>query len=174
MKAALFSSIAGLLFQFTAKAADLKVGDSAPVFKSKTQDGADFDLESRKGSWTVLYFYPKAETPGCTKQACTFRDNLKKITDLGASVYGISVDTVDAQKKFHTHHKLNFDLLADEDGAITKLYGSKMPVLNMSKRWTFLIDPDLKIRAIEKNVDPIKDAGHMADLLTDLKNKKSK
>lgn len=156
---------------FSAQAADLKTGDPAPVFKGKTQDNAEFDLEAQKGHWTVLYFYPKADTPGCTKQACTFRDNIKKITDLGAVVFGVSVNSVAEQKAFQEKHKLNFTLIAD-DGSITKLYGAKMPVLNIAKRWTFLIDPELKIRAIEKNVDPIKDAGRMADLITQLKGDK--
>ncbi len=70
------------LFTLSAGAAELKPGDNAPTFSGRTQDGQSFDLASRKGQWTVLYFYPKADTPGCTKQACTFRDNIKQITDL--------------------------------------------------------------------------------------------
>ena len=151
------------------EAADLKTGDSAPTFKAKTEKNADFDLGARKGKWTVLYFYPKADTPGCTKQACTFRDNIKQITDLGADVYGVSVNSVEEQKAFYDKHKLNFTLLADPDAQITKLYGAKMPVLKISKRWTFLLDPELKIRAIEKDVDPIKDAGRMATLIQKFK-----
>lgn len=165
---------ATLLFVFVgslaAHAAELKTGDTAPQFKAKTQLGSDFDLSTRRGKWTVLYFYPKADTPGCTKQACTFRDNIKQITDLGADVFGISVNTVEEQKAFYDKHKLNFTLLAD-DGSITKLYGAKMPVMAMAKRWTFLIDPDLKIRALEKNVDPIKDAGRMAELIQQFQKK---
>jgi thioredoxin-dependent peroxiredoxin len=161
--------LAALIFMslglpFTAHAAKVKAGDSAPLFKAKTQTGADFDLSSRKGKWTVLYFYPKADTPGCTKQACTFRDNIKQITDLGADVFGVSINTVAEQNAFYEKNKLNFTLLAD-DGSITKLYGAKMPVLGMAKRWTFLIDPELKVRALETNVDPIKDAGRMAELI---------
>jgi peroxiredoxin Q/BCP len=155
-------------FTLSARAAELKAGDPAPLFKGKTQANQDFDLASRKGEWTVLYFYPKSGTPGCTKQACTFRDNLKKITDLGAGVYGVSVNSVADQKAFYEKHKLNFTLIAD-DGSITKLYGAKMPVVNIAKRWTFVIDPELKIRAVEKDVDPVKDAGRVADLITQFK-----
>ncbi len=157
------------LFGFSsASRAEIKPGDVAPTFKGKTQDGADFDLASRKGKWTVLFFYPKADTPGCTKQACTFRDNIKKITDLGADVIGVSVNTVADQKAFAVKHKLNFTLIAD-DGTITKMYGAKMPVVNIAKRWTFLIDPELKVRSVDQNVDPVKDAGRMADLITQFK-----
>lgn len=161
------------LFNFmtnsTAKAAELNVGSPAPIFKVKTHTGADFDLASRKGQWTVLYFYPKADTPGCTKQACTFRDKIKQVRDLGADVYGVSADTVEAQDKFHKKYNLNFTLLADDKGEIIKAYGAKMPVVNVSKRWTFIIDPELKIRAIEKDVNPTQDADYVTKMITDLK-----
>lgn len=150
-------------------APDLKVGDPAPVFKLKNQDGVEFDLSKRKDQWTVLYFYPKADTPGCTKQACAFRDNIKKITDQGAEVYGISVDTVEAQAAFHKKYHLLFSLLADANGDVTAQYGSKMPMVNISKRWTFIIGPDLKIKSIRKNVDPAVDAQKVADELAQLK-----
>lgn len=153
-------------------AADLKAGDTAPDFKTKTQAGTDFSLEARKGSWTVLYFYPKAETPGCTTQACAFRDSIKIIREQGAEVFGISVNSVEDQAKFHEHHKLNFTLLADPEAQVTNLYGSKMPVMKLSKRWTFIIGPDLKIRDIEKDVDPAKDSERVAKKIGELKAQK--
>ena len=156
------------------QAAELKVNDSAPLFKIKTHENAEFDLSARKGQWTVLYFYPKAETPGCTKQACAFRDSIKKIRDQGADVYGVSADSVEAQAKFHTHHNLNFTLLADKEGKVISLYGTKMPVVGMSKRWTFVIDPELKIRAIDKEVDPAKDAEKVAAMISQLKQEAPK
>jgi peroxiredoxin Q/BCP len=124
-------------------ASDLKLGDRAPAVTLKTDQGAIFDLQSRKGQWTVLYFYPKAETPGCTKQACAFRDNIAEIRKLGAEIFGVSADDVEALEKFRKNHNLNFVLLADPGLDAIKAYGTKMPVLNMSKRWTFIIDPDL-------------------------------
>lgn len=154
-----------------ALAKDLQVGDEAPVFTAKTHEGKDFDLKSRQGTWTVLYFYPKADTPGCTKQACAFRDNIKHIRNLGADVFGISANTVEDQAAFHKKYHLNFNLLADPDGKIIALYGSKMPVVNMSKRWTFIIDPALKIRQIEKDVDPVKDSKQVAEVLSQLQKK---
>lgn len=156
-------------FMGFSNASELKVGELAPLFSVKTHEGKDFDLASRKGQWTVLYFYPKAETPGCTKQACAFRDNINKIRSEGADVFGISADTVKDQAAFHENHKLNFTLLADADGKIVKLYGAKMPLLNLSKRWTFIVDPELKIRSIDKDVDPAFDSQKVADLIVKLK-----
>ena len=149
-------------------ASDIKVGDPAKTFKLKTQEGKDFDLASRKGSWTVLYFFPKAETPGCTKQACSFRDNIKKIRDQKAEVFGISTNSVKDQADFAKAHALNFILLADEKGEVANDYGSKMPILNMSKRWTFIIGPDLIIRDVAKDVDPITDAQRVATRISEL------
>ncbi len=147
-------------------ATDLKVGDTAPSFKSKLHTGDDFWLEHQKGKWTILYFYPKADTPGCTKQACAFRDNIKKFTDLGAEVYGISVNTIEDQVAFHKKHGLKFSLIADAKAEVTDLYGAKLPLIKMSKRWTFIIDDQLKIRKIEKDVDPVTDAQSVADFIS--------
>lgn len=152
-----------------AVAADLKTDEKAPIFKAKLQDGTDFDLSSRRGQWTVLYFYPKADTPGCTKQACAFRDNIEKIRAQGAEVFGVSSDTVESQAAFHKKYNLNFKLIADADGAVANMYGSKMPLIKFSKRWTFIIDPDLKIRAIDKDVDPALDADKVAAKISQLK-----
>lgn len=151
--------------------AELKIGDSAPLFSAKTHEGKSFDLSSRKGSWTVLYFYPKAETPGCTKQACAFRDNIGKIRSLGADVYGVSADTIEEQAAFHKNHQMNFTLLADPEDLIIDLYGAKMPLVKMANRWTFLIDPKLKIRWFDKDVDPILDAQKVASKLKELQGK---
>lgn len=165
-----------LTFSLTActKTNDLKVNDNAPLFSLLKHDGKTFDLSSRKGiaQWTVLYFYPKAGTPGCTKQACAFRDGLDKIKALGASVYGISADTVEDQMKFYQEHKLNFDLLADPEGKVVTMYGASMAGTKFSKRWTFILDPDLKIRDIMKDVDPVMDSTRVAQVIADLQKKK--
>jgi peroxiredoxin Q/BCP len=161
------SSCSGL----TSFASDVKVNEPAPMFQ--TQDYLDhtFDLAARKGKWTVLYFYPKAGTPGCTKQACGFRDGIKKIQALGAEVYGISTDTVADQAKFYKDQHLNFTLLADPEGKVVKLYGSKMMGMNMSKRWTFIIDNSLVVRSIERDVDPVLDATKVAAKIAELQKK---
>lgn len=160
-----------LLFSVVLNAADLTVGSSAPLFQTQTHQGENFDLSSRKGKWTVLYFYPKAGTPGCTKQACAFRDHMKQIHALNADVFGVSADSVKDQAAFHKEQNLSFTLLADPDHKIISLYGSKMPLLNMSKRWTFIIDPELKIRDINKDVNPEKDAAFVADKIAELQAK---
>ncbi|MBX3026380.1 peroxiredoxin [bacterium] len=157
-----------LLSAQAAAGGELKPGDPAPVFRAKTQDGADFDLAQRAGQWTVLYFYPRAGTPGCTKQADGFRDGLAAIRERGAEVFGISTDTVEAQARFHQDEQLSFTLLADPDGAVAERYGAKMPLLTVAKRWTFIIDPHLTIRQIERDVDPPTDARRVAAALATL------
>jgi thioredoxin-dependent peroxiredoxin len=168
----IFSMCFGILaYGETKEAKELKIGSDAPMFELQTQENKKFDLNSRKGQWTVLYFYPKAGTPGCTKQACAFRDSIELIRKQGAEVFGISVDTVEDQAKFFKEHKLNFSLLADADAKVTNLYGSKMPVMKMSKRWTFILDPKLVIRDIQKDVDPVIDAARVAKKIEQIKNK---
>lgn len=149
---------------------NLKENETAPLFKLLTHEGHAFNLLDRKGIWTVLYFFPMAETPGCTKQACAFRDNIKAIRSLKAEVYGISTDTVEKLSAFHKNHQLNFTLLADDKLEVTKLYGSKMPLFSMSKRWTFIIDPELKIRWIDRDVDPVLDAKKVATKIEEFKD----
>jgi len=155
-----------------ASATSLKSGDKAPEFTLPDQDGKAFKLSDRIGKgWTVLYFYPKADTPGCTKQACAFRDSIKAIQAQNAEIFGISVDSQTSQKNFHTKHKINFTLLCDEKADVAEKFGVKMPVIGIAKRWTFVIDPELNIRNIEKDVDPALDAKKTAKLLEDLQKK---
>ncbi len=150
--------------------APVAVGKPAPLFVGKNQDGKEFKLEDRKGQgYTVLFFYPKAGTPGCTKQACAFRDAIKVIRNEGAEVYGVSADDVAAQKKFHDEHKMTFDLISDADGKIIAKYGVKMPVISMAKRQTFILDKDLIVRKHFEDVDPSLDAKNVAAAIADLK-----
>lgn len=170
----LLLSAAALIFiaplEHQSFATDLKVGTIAPDFTLKDQSGKTFKLSERKGmGWTVLYFYPKADTPGCTQQACAFRDSIKVIRKKGAEIYGVSVDNQKDQKAFHEKHKINFPLLCDEEAKVAELYGVKIPVIGIAKRWTFVIDPDLKIRNIDKDVDPSADARKTAALIDKLK-----
>ncbi len=170
----LSASILAIFLTSNVFAAELKVNDPAPLFKAQLQSGVSFDLESQKGKWTVLYFFPKSDTPGCTKQACAFRDNIEKITTLGADVYGISMDTVEKQAAFHKKHGLKFSLISDNDGAITKAYGAKIPMLRMAKRWTFILDDKLVIRKVDHDVDPITDAVKVAEFISTEKAHKDK
>lgn len=142
----------------------------APLFELSNQDGTVFRLADRQNKgWTVLFFYPKAGTPGCTEQACAFRDSIKAIRVLGAEVYGLSGDTVEKQKKFHTEHALTYDLLADPEAKVIRQYGTKLLALDLSKRITFIIDDQLVIRRVFEDVDPALDAKIVAQAIQELK-----
>ena len=158
-----------LPFANGASASGLQVGQTAPDFQLPSDNGQTVHLSSRRGQgWTVLYFYPKAGTPGCTTQACAFRDALNVIREQNAEVYGISTDAIEDLANFRKTHRLNFTLLSDPDAKVTEAYGVKMPVLNMAKRWTFIVDPNLVVRRIDDEVDPALDAKVVADALKQL------
>jgi peroxiredoxin Q/BCP len=165
------SAMASLLLSLapSAQAEPLQIGQPAPQFQVKRHDGGDFKLADRLGKgWTVLYFYPKAGTPGCTTQACAFRDAIQVVRNQNAEVFGISTDGIEALKDFHTKYKLNFDLLSDLDAKVTEAYGVKFPVLKLAKRWTFILDPELVVRHINDKVDPALDAKEVAETLKHL------
>lgn len=163
--------LASLLFSFSVHAENLQIGQSAPLFQLRTQDNIEIDLAKRQGKgWTVLYFYPKAGTPGCTTQACAFRDLIPLIRNQNAEVYGISTDSIENLQEFHQKHKLSFSLLSDPDAKVTDAYGVKMPILTMAKRWTFIIDPSLIVRQIDADVDPALDARRVIESLKKLQN----
>lgn len=151
-----------------AQAGELAVGERAPVFTATTHEGKELSLASRKGKWTVLFFYPKADTPGCTKQACSFRDSIGKVRALGAEAFGISADTVEANARFHAKHRLGFPLLSDPDSKVIRDYGAAMPVVGLAKRWTFILDPELVIRHIDRDVDPARDVEKAVAVLSRL------
>jgi peroxiredoxin Q/BCP len=149
----------------------LKVGDKAPEIKLETDSGEMFDLAAHKGEKVILYFYPRADTPGCTVEACEFRDSSKKIVKKGALIVGISPDTVKAQAKFKTKFDLPFILLADADRKVAEAYGVVKEKNMYGKkvmgvaRTTFLIGPDGKI---EKIFDKVKPEGHAGEVLAEL------
>jgi len=126
---------------------ELKVGDSAPLFESVTESGNKFSLADALGkSNIVLYFYPKDFTSGCTKEACTFRDNWDKVNSLGATVIGISSDSPDTHARFKKEHGLQFSLVSDQNKHIRKLYGVDGKFI--PPRVTFVIDKSGKIRNV--------------------------
>ena len=123
-----------------------KVGDKAPLIEGKDQDGKDWKLADVVGKKAVLlYFYPKDDTQGCTKQACGLRDRVGDLKKDNVEVVGVSMDTEDSHKKFIAKHSLNFPLLADTEGKIAEAYGAKMPNRNLARRVSFLIGKDGKI-----------------------------
>jgi len=151
--------------------AQVEEGKAAPELKLKTQDEKDFNLADRKGlGWTVVYFYPKADSPGCTTQACAFRDTIGKIKAKDAVLIGVSTDKTATQKAFHEKNRLNFDLLSDAKGVATKAWGIETPIIGVAKRWTFIVDKDLVVRSVEPNVDPALDAKWTVDTLEELQN----
>jgi peroxiredoxin Q/BCP len=158
-----------LLLALAANAATPQVGSAAPAFRLQDQDGKWHTLEDYRGKWVALYFYPKDATPGCTTQACEFRDNVFAFDKEGAVILGVSVDDVASHKAFAKEHGLPFALLADSDKAVTRRYGvlkTYMGVLELARRDTFLINPQGKIAKHYESVDP---EGHTKVVLADIK-----
>jgi thioredoxin-dependent peroxiredoxin len=126
-----------------------KVGDAAPVVTGRDQAGKDWKLADLIGKKIVLlYFYPKDDTPGCTKEACGLRDRMEDLARDNVEVVGVSFDSSESHQKFIEKHKLNFTLLADTDGRIADAYGARMSDRNMARRASFLIGLDGKIAHI--------------------------
>ena len=150
-------------------AAAPEVGSPAPGFRLQDQRGAWHDLSEYHGKWVVLYFYPKDDTPGCTTQACEFRDNIFAFNKLGAVILGISVDDVASHKRFAEEHALPFTLLADTTKQTAQNYGvlrSVLGLMEIARRETFIIDPRGRVAKHYASVDP---KGHSQMVLADLK-----
>jgi peroxiredoxin Q/BCP len=152
---------------------ELKVGQKAPDFTVFTDDGKKVKLSNFKGKKVVLYFYPKDDTPGCTKEACAFRDGIGQITKRGAVVLGVSPDSVESHKKFRDKFELNFPLLADTDKKIVEGYGVWKEKSMYGRKYmgvertTFIIDENGKISHIFSKV---KVDEHYDEVLAALKN----
>jgi peroxiredoxin Q/BCP len=150
----------------------LKPGAKAPSFKLPSSTGETVDLADYKGKRVVLYFYPRADTPGCTKEACGFRDAIAGYKKLGVPVFGVSPDPVKDVKKFAEKFDLNFPLLADEDHAVTERYGVWQEKSMYGKKYwgaartTFVISPDGTIEHVFEKVKP---EGHDQEVLAYLK-----
>jgi peroxiredoxin Q/BCP len=150
----------------------LEVGDKAPAWTLASDDGSKKKLSDFRGSPVVMYFYPKDDTPGCTKEACAFRDAKSELAKLGAIVVGISADSAASHAKFRDKFELNFPLLADEDHAVSEKYGAWREKNMYGKksmgiqRSTYLIDGQGKIARVWKKVSV---DGHDADVLEALR-----
>jgi peroxiredoxin Q/BCP len=136
------------------------LGQVAPDFNLKNSQGESVSLASFQGQWLVVFFYPKDDTPGCTAEACSFRDNYDDIKKLNASIVGISVDSSESHQKFKEKHNLPFMLLADEGGNVAKQYGAlnNFLIFKFAKRQSFIIDPEGLIRRVYRSVSPSKHA----------------
>jgi peroxiredoxin Q/BCP len=146
----------------------IAVGQSAPGFELSDQNGQLHSLEDYRDQWVVLYFYPKDQTPGCTTEACEFRDNIFAFREINAQILGVSLDDAESHQKFSDKYDLPFPLLADIEGKAADAYGVKTKMLGMTiaKRQTFLIDPDGKLA---KHYEKVKPSTHSLQVLADLK-----
>jgi len=166
----LTGAFATMLLASAALAADAPaVGAAAPEFRLQDQSGKWHALKDYRGKWVVLYFYPKDDTPGCTTQACEFRDNIFAYREIGAVILGVSVDDVASHKDFAEKHSLPFPILADSEkkaatdyGTLTKYLG----IAELARRDTFIIDPKGNVAKHYVKVDP---KGHSELVLADLK-----
>lgn len=134
----------------------VREGQAAPDFTLPDQNGHPVTLSSQQGKWVILYFYPKDDTPGCTKEACSFRDNIVAIQQLDAVVLGVSVDSVPSHKAFAEKYELNFPILADDRYEVCTRYGTLTRFFGMrvASRSTVIIDPDGIIRRLFPSVKP--------------------
>src|SRR6516164_10964376 len=145
---------AALFVNSTAKANTPAVGDKAPLVQGKDQNGKEWKLADVVGKKVVLlYFYPKDDTPGCTKEACGFRDRIADLKKENVEVVGVSFDSADSHQKFISKYSLNFPLVADTDGKIADAYGVRMPDRPMARRVSFLIGEDGKIAHVTNTMN---------------------
>jgi len=168
-------ALAAMFFwRSAANAADTpKAGDAAPAFTLPDQNGKTHSLADFRNKWLVLYFYPKDDTPGCTEQACTFRDDWHKLTGMGAEVVGVSVDDIGSHFAFAKKFSLPFPLLADTSGEVAARYGSiyGLGPLKFAKRNTFLVDPQGRIAKVYLSANTSQNSREVIDDLQKLKAK---
>lgn len=165
--AALFSGLVLMFTLFGARADGLSVGAPAPEFRLTDQYGKPQALADYRGRWVVLYFYPKDDTPGCTTEACAFRDDIRQLQQMHVALLGISLDSVASHHKFAEKYGLPFPLLADADGEVAKAYGAlwSLGPLRFARRHSFIIDPQGRVAHIYRSVN----AGeHSDEVIRDL------
>ena len=155
-----------------AHATDIQIGQTAPEFKLLDQHANTQSLSDYRGQWLILYFYPKNDTPGCTKEACEFRDDYKVLRAKNVQVLGISVDDSKSHAAFANKYQLPFPLLADTHGKTAKQYQAllNLGVIKLAKRHTFIIDPEGIVQMIYRKVDA---KTHSDQILNDLKKLQS-
>ncbi|MCS5489235.1 peroxiredoxin [Algoriphagus limi] len=145
----------------------LKIGTKAPDFSLKGTAGLELNLhQDLAGKTFILYFYPKDFTPGCTAEACEFRDQFEAFRNLDVPVYGISRDNLETHEKFKKAHRLPFELLSDESGKVCKAYDALIPLIKMPKRITYLIDSELKIVGVFQ--DMFESKAHIQSMLNQI------
>jgi peroxiredoxin Q/BCP len=144
----------------------LAPGEQAPLFTAKNQSGQVVRLSDFSKKFVLLYFYPKDDTPGCTREACSFRDEYSKLREMNTVIFGVSRQDEKSHQAFRTKHKLPFDLLVDADGSLAESFGvGKIPVIGLEKRQSILIGPDGKVIRFFENVDP---ATHVHEVMQEV------
>lgn len=140
----------------TPRAGELQPGDSAPSFELLDQYSKVHKLSDYRGQWLVVYFYPRDDTPGCTTEACEFRDDVVTLKRMGVALLGVSTDNVKSHQEFAGKYHLPFALLSDARGEVARQYGSLMSMgpLKFAKRHTFIIDPEGRIARVYRKVRP--------------------
>jgi peroxiredoxin Q/BCP len=170
----IFYFVISILYSFQAEAysMDLKVGDPAPDFSLKDESGKLWQLSEFKGKKVTLYFYPRDNTPGCTSQACSFRDGYQQLQEAGIVVLGVSYDSPESHRKFKEQHHLPFALLSDQDKQVAKAYGAYGGWLwfLMPKRYTYLIDENGVVVHIFKKVDVNRQAEEVLEAFKNIGN----
>ena len=162
--------LAGVSLCLAEPASTPKVGDKAPLIQGKDQDGKTWKLADEVGKKVVLlYFYPKDDTAGCTKEACGFRDRIGDLKKDNVEIIGVSFDSGESHQKFISKYNLNFPLLADTDGKIADAYGVRMPGKNMARRASFLIGLDGKIAHVTDAPSADVHLGEMKEAVEKLK-----
>ena len=160
---------ASLFVARAARAGELPVaGQAAPDFRLPDQHGKMHALADYRGKYLVLYFYPKDDTPGCTQEACSFRDDLHQLSEMGAQVIGVSVDDSASHAEFAKKYHLPFPLLADKSGTVADSYGAylNLGIVKMARRFTFMIDPQGNIAKVYLSVETSR---HSKQIIDDLK-----
>ncbi len=144
------------LFSFGLAAAEIETGKQAPDFHLMDQNGETHSLAAYRGQWLVLYFYPKDDTPGCTKEACAFRDDYDRLAAMGVALLGVSTDDLGSHQAFAEKYHLPFPLLSDANGEVARNFGSLLQLgpIKFAKRHSFIIDPEGRIAHIYRDVDP--------------------
>jgi len=150
----------------------LSLNSQAPDFTLPSTSGNNFTLSvNSKNKPCIIYFYPKNFTPVCTKEACSFRDTFNFFKEIGISVYGISRDTISSHLEFKQVHDLPFELLSDLDGHVANLYDASVPIINFTRRVTYLLDADHTVRGVYENIFASKD--HVREMVKAIKEQSS-
>ena len=150
----------------------LAVGAAAPEVSGVDAKGTAYKLSAQKGKFAIVYFYPKDDTPGCTKEACAFRDAFEKFVAAGVTIFGVSRDPEPSHKAFQQKYTLPFPLVADTSGAVQKAYHVPSNIWGGTKRVSFLVGPDGKVARVFPDVDPGVHAKELLGIIATLKGAK--